>query len=219
MADDGSFGLPTDAFVEVLQRLPTSSRRRRFRLVCKHWRDVIDERTSERQVRTKILVFTVGRGDSCAYVFDDEAERPRHEWTYPRSGKRVVHIVGTCNGLLCLRECGFSGRLASAPSRWPTRSPARRCRSRRCRRRGRGGRSRSTACTASGTTGRRGGTSSSASRGAAGRRPPRRWCSPSAIRHGGRCRCPPPPRAGGATTPAASSASTGPRTGSAMTCG
>ncbi|WVZ62975.1 hypothetical protein U9M48_012661 [Paspalum notatum var. saurae] len=109
MADDGSFVFPTDALVEVLRRLPTNSPRR-FRLVCKHWRDAIDERTSERQVRTKILVFTASRGhdgDSCAYVFGDEAERPRHEWTYPRSSDDgVVDLVATCNGLLCLRECG-----------------------------------------------------------------------------------------------------------------
>ncbi|KAK3122055.1 hypothetical protein QOZ80_8BG0664540 [Eleusine coracana subsp. coracana] len=45
---DESIPLPIDAFVEVLLRLPTSARRR-FRLVCKRWSDVIDERTSEKQ--------------------------------------------------------------------------------------------------------------------------------------------------------------------------
>lgn len=56
MAND-SFNVPTDAFVEVLLHLPMSARRR-FHLVCKRWRDVIDEHTLKRQVRTKILTFT-----------------------------------------------------------------------------------------------------------------------------------------------------------------
>jgi hypothetical protein len=54
MVDDDGFILPTDAFVEVLLRFPTSSRCR-VRLVCKRQRDVINERTPERHpTHTKI---------------------------------------------------------------------------------------------------------------------------------------------------------------------
>lgn len=103
MAEADSFTPPTDAFVEILLRLPTSSRRR-FRLVCKRWRDVIDERTSERQVRSKILAFISGRRGSRALVLDDGGFRRRHEWTYKSSSHGVVGMVGTANGLICLRD-------------------------------------------------------------------------------------------------------------------
>ncbi|CAO2162911.1 unnamed protein product [Urochloa humidicola] len=126
MADDDGDGffLPTDAFVEVLLRLPTSSRRR-FRLVCKRWRDVIDERTPERHVRTKILAFFSSEaGVSHAVLLPDEPRSDGcgsgQEWMTFTSSKSnsntdsntyfrrreagVVHLVGTCNGLLCLRD-------------------------------------------------------------------------------------------------------------------
>ncbi|CAN6374398.1 unnamed protein product [Urochloa humidicola] len=104
MADEG-FGVPNDAFVEILLRLPTSARRR-FRLVCKRWRDVIDERTLERQVRTKILAFISERTTSRAIVLDDDKDgRCTHEWTYDSStGDSFVRMIGTCNGLICLLE-------------------------------------------------------------------------------------------------------------------
>ncbi|KAL6653609.1 hypothetical protein ACP70R_008533 [Stipagrostis hirtigluma subsp. patula] len=104
MADEGFIVLPDDASVQILLFLPTSSRRR-FRLVCKRWRDLIDDRTPERHVRTKILAFSSQRGSSRAVVYDDHDGRRRHEWTYPWShGAAFLHIVGTCNGLLCLHE-------------------------------------------------------------------------------------------------------------------
>ncbi|GJN15865.1 hypothetical protein PR202_gb02810 [Eleusine coracana subsp. coracana] len=55
MAED-SFSLPSDVLVLIVLLLPTSARRR-LRLVCKLWRDVIDERTSEMQSRSKTLAF------------------------------------------------------------------------------------------------------------------------------------------------------------------
>ncbi|CAO2207115.1 unnamed protein product [Urochloa humidicola] len=107
MADDECFDLrlPDDALVQVLLLLPTSSRRR-FRLVCKRWRDLIDERTPERRSRTKILAFFAERGCSRALVFDDDKDGGRRRaWTYPCSTTTAtIDIVGTCNGLLCLHE-------------------------------------------------------------------------------------------------------------------
>ncbi|CAL5013164.1 unnamed protein product [Urochloa decumbens] len=79
MADE-CFDLPDDVLVQVMLLLPTSSRRR-FRLVCKRWRDLIDERTPEGRSRTKILVFFAERGESRALVFDDEHGGRRRAWT------------------------------------------------------------------------------------------------------------------------------------------
>ncbi|CAL5005584.1 unnamed protein product [Urochloa decumbens] len=103
MADE-CFDLPDDVLVQVMLLLPTSSRRR-FRLVCKRWRDLIDERTPEGRSRTKILVFFAERGESRALVFDDEHGGRRRAWTYPwTTDTATIHIVGTCNGLLCFHE-------------------------------------------------------------------------------------------------------------------
>lgn len=113
MADRGSMNLPADAIVDILLRLPTSSRRR-FRLICKHWRDLIDERTPERQARSKILAFDRQVGISTAYVFDDKDGGLRHTWKYtlPREGRTFVDMVGTCNGLLCMTEVScYGGRV------------------------------------------------------------------------------------------------------------
>ncbi|CAL5005562.1 unnamed protein product [Urochloa decumbens] len=108
--DDDGFILPTDAFVEVLLRLPTSSRRR-FRLVCKRWRGIIDERTPERRSRAKILAFFSEAGASRAVVLDEDGG-DEQEWRFRSSCidcrtyeyGAVVLLVGTCNGLLCLRD-------------------------------------------------------------------------------------------------------------------
>ncbi|CAO2202331.1 unnamed protein product [Urochloa humidicola] len=99
-------GIPADLFVDILQRLPPCPRRR-LRLVCRHWRDVIDDRTPEPPARAKVLAF-VSRDHRChAFVFD---ELPK-----ARAGGRFLKLrggvgssgsimVGTCNGLLCLRR-------------------------------------------------------------------------------------------------------------------
>ncbi|KAL6661191.1 hypothetical protein ACP70R_000575 [Stipagrostis hirtigluma subsp. patula] len=115
MAEASLFDLPTDVLLDILHRLPPSTRRR-LRLVCKLWRDGIDERTQERQVRTKILVFVTPNnsgGSSRALVFDGEDGHRRHPWAYLCSDKNRIRMVGTCNGLLCLHE-----------SRWPGGEPS-----------------------------------------------------------------------------------------------
>ncbi|PVH37109.1 hypothetical protein PAHAL_6G248100 [Panicum hallii] len=105
MAEEGFRRLPDDVFVQILVLLPTSSRRR-FRLVCKRWRDMINERTPERQVGTNVLAF-IRQQRSCsrALVFDNKDWLRRHAWMYPCSHERSkIDMVGTCNGLLCLHE-------------------------------------------------------------------------------------------------------------------
>ncbi|KAL6661190.1 hypothetical protein ACP70R_000574 [Stipagrostis hirtigluma subsp. patula] len=99
-----------DIFPDILHRLPPSTCRR-LRLVCKVWRDGIDEHT-EQQVRTKILTFIVpvnSGGDGRALVFDGKDGRRTHSWTYPCSKDKQIRMVGTCNGLLCLHESRFGG--------------------------------------------------------------------------------------------------------------
>nr|CAB3481160.1 unnamed protein product [Digitaria exilis] len=104
MAGKG-YSLPDDLLVLILLLLPTSSRRR-FRLVCKRWRDMVNERTPELQVRAEILAFISQHGGSRALLFDNESGgRRRWSWKYPCSHQRSnVALVGTCNGLLCLHE-------------------------------------------------------------------------------------------------------------------
>ncbi|KAF8654483.1 hypothetical protein HU200_061673 [Digitaria exilis] len=109
MADEGFDLLPTDTFVAILVRLPTSARRR-SRLVCKRWRDVIDERTSERQLRTKILAFNSAWQSSHVVIFDDKDGRRRHDWTYDSALSGKVDMVGTSNGLICLQDTGDRDR-------------------------------------------------------------------------------------------------------------
>ncbi|CAO2207120.1 unnamed protein product [Urochloa humidicola] len=99
-------GIPADIFLDILHRLPPFPRRR-LRLVCLHWRHVIDERTLHPQARAKVLAFVTRKvaDRSHAFIF--------HELT--KSGSRDLELrggvgnqgssmVGTCNGLLCLRR-------------------------------------------------------------------------------------------------------------------
>ncbi|KAF8654501.1 hypothetical protein HU200_061691 [Digitaria exilis] len=68
-------------FAEILLRL-APSRRSLVRLVCRHWRHVIDERTPP-SPPPKVLAFCSSSTSVSAYVLD-------------------IKMVGTCNGLLCL---------------------------------------------------------------------------------------------------------------------
>ncbi|CAO2202330.1 unnamed protein product [Urochloa humidicola] len=103
-------GIPADIFVDILQRLPPCPRRR-LRLVCRHWCDVIDDRTPEPPARAKVLAFVsrkyLGNG---AFVLDDLSKAKARGTDYlklqagGRVGVRGSTMVGTCNGLLCFRR-------------------------------------------------------------------------------------------------------------------
>ncbi|CAO2191920.1 unnamed protein product [Urochloa humidicola] len=121
-ATDNGWSLPTDAFVEILLRLPTT-KRWRLRLVCRHWRDVIRDRTPAPPQPTA-LVFVVSCFDgtplsASAYAIDDLAGgRCREVWRssnaqpaghFDQTRNRYVYartfdmaMVGTRNGVLCL---------------------------------------------------------------------------------------------------------------------
>ncbi|KAM3392837.1 hypothetical protein ACQJBY_013794 [Aegilops geniculata] len=100
--------LSSDVLVSIVLRLPPTTRRL-ARLVCRHWRDVVDTRTAEMQSRAKLLVAT---GEGSAYVVDDPSTSTvspgRYLWENhadarpgPREGTMPM-VVGTCNGLVCL---------------------------------------------------------------------------------------------------------------------
>ncbi|KAM0837017.1 hypothetical protein ACQ4PT_061941 [Festuca glaucescens] len=74
--------------------------RRLLRLVCRFWRDVVDQRTPEMRSRAVIPVQT-GRS---SYVVDDLSSGRRAELWAGCAGERYesMCVVGTCNGLLCL---------------------------------------------------------------------------------------------------------------------
>lgn len=112
-------GLPTDAFVEILLRLPPSARQR-SRLVCRRWRDVVDARTPEGQSRrAKALVFFFNRSSHSpeprcsAHVFDDlspPSSSGREIWNSGTETAVELAMVGCCNGVIALWEEG-TGRL------------------------------------------------------------------------------------------------------------
>ncbi|VAH25276.1 F-box protein At3g07870-like [Triticum aestivum] len=103
--------LSSDVLVNIVLRLPPSTRRL-TRLVCRHWRDVVDTRTAKMQSCAKLLV---GTGEGSAYIVDDPSTSTgspgRYLWKNndanarpgPREGTMPM-VVGTCNGLICLRD-------------------------------------------------------------------------------------------------------------------
>ncbi|CAL5005573.1 unnamed protein product [Urochloa decumbens] len=99
--------IPADIFQNILQRLPLTIPRRRLRLVCRHWRNVIDDCTLHPQAHAKVLAFVTGKERSHAYVFDNlTEERAGGRYLELRGGvgNQGSSMVGTCNGLLCLRR-------------------------------------------------------------------------------------------------------------------
>ena len=64
--------VPTDVLVEILLRLSPICRRR-LRLVCRLWRDLVHERTPKIQIGpARPLVETLSR---CVYIVDDVQRR------------------------------------------------------------------------------------------------------------------------------------------------
>ncbi|GJN15852.1 hypothetical protein PR202_gb02796 [Eleusine coracana subsp. coracana] len=131
MADADVFSsLTTDAFMEILLRLHPS-KRWRLRLVCRLWRDVIQDRMPAPS-RPVPLAFVVNYSDdyvamsACAYtVHDLKAGRFVEVWrsnnffptcTFDYRKDRNVYtgefdtaMVGTSNGVMCLCDNTVSG--------------------------------------------------------------------------------------------------------------
>ena len=97
---------PADVLANILMRLPPNTRRR-LRLVCRHWRDIVGTRTATNlRSRAKILVAATGT----AYVIDNLSApvKPRELWAdalteyHFKDTSVVMSVVRTCNGLVCL---------------------------------------------------------------------------------------------------------------------
>ncbi|KAM3390822.1 hypothetical protein ACQJBY_012440 [Aegilops geniculata] len=99
MDDAVRWDLPTDVLVEILLRLPPSSRRR-VRLVCRLWRDVVGERTAEMRSRATALIWHPWHPVAC--VVDDLSSSSTGSCRELWRSVRGVQLVGTCNGILCL---------------------------------------------------------------------------------------------------------------------
>ncbi|XP_051202216.1 putative F-box protein At1g32420 [Lolium perenne] len=97
---------PTDAFVEILLRLPPNTRHR-FRLVSRHWRNVVDESSFMFPQCPKTIVVT----DGCSpFVVDDRTGRRRDLWSSSTPARCTsLCIVGTSNGLVCLCDDEVAG--------------------------------------------------------------------------------------------------------------
>ncbi|CAN6333225.1 unnamed protein product [Urochloa humidicola] len=106
MRDGGWDGIPADVFLDILLRIPLCPRRR-LRLICRHWRDVIDERVPEPRACAKVLAFSNERGHHRAYVVENltRGGLSRELDLLQRRNRQDaadVRLIGTCNGLLCL---------------------------------------------------------------------------------------------------------------------
>lgn len=92
---DGWDGIPADVFSEILRRMPLCPRRR-LRLVCRHWHDVIDERAPEPRTHAKVLAFFTERGGGGG----------GRELDLQGSGAELAgaRMIGTCSNLLYVRR-------------------------------------------------------------------------------------------------------------------
>jgi F-box interacting protein len=110
---EGGRDFSTDVLVQILERL-TPIPRRRLRLVCRHWRDAIDDayagdREAQNRAAKPLFLSYINNAGHCtarAYVVDDLAGGSfREVWNsgaVPHHGG--IGIIGTCNGILCLSE-------------------------------------------------------------------------------------------------------------------
>ncbi|KAM0823566.1 hypothetical protein ACQ4PT_070789 [Festuca glaucescens] len=99
----GSWDFPAEALVEILVRLPPNARRT-LRLVCRHWRELIDHHTAT-DMRSRTLVIAVADNGFTSVVDLLTPRKGRGLWrTDLRTAIRysLMSIVGTCNGLVCL---------------------------------------------------------------------------------------------------------------------
>lgn len=89
--------LDSDVLVEILRRLPPNSRRR-FRLVCRCWRNLVDERTTM-DLRSRAKTLLVAQGGTSFVLGDDVEQSPRK--VLANAEGLAISIIGTCNGLIC----------------------------------------------------------------------------------------------------------------------
>ncbi|KAK1667759.1 hypothetical protein QYE76_055918 [Lolium multiflorum] len=99
---DSSWDLPTDALVEILVRLPPNARRR-LRLVCKHWRELIEQRmVTDMRRRTKIIAVSKGGFTSIIDLLTSGSSLLWPTESETAQQYSMMSIIGSCNGLVCL---------------------------------------------------------------------------------------------------------------------
>ena len=101
-----------DAVANILLRLPLINDLRRLRLVCRFWRDLIDEH-ADMQIRSKVLAVTT---EGTTHVVDvlSPGSPAQGMWQSQRLAEAVLRpmtmsVVGTCNGLVCVCDDQVSG--------------------------------------------------------------------------------------------------------------
>uniref|UniRef100_A0A0E0BSY3 F-box domain-containing protein n=1 Tax=Oryza glumipatula TaxID=40148 RepID=A0A0E0BSY3_9ORYZ len=140
--DDDRWGhVHRDIFGEILKRLPPISGRRRIRLICRRWRDGVDEMEPEMATTMRAKPLAVLKDSRSrtlsAFVVDGLPPAPRrattrcifqhvddgggggghHRHRYDRWPNNVGdQVVGTCNGILLLAHSRYldlwGGRLS-----------------------------------------------------------------------------------------------------------
>ena len=104
VASTAAARLPPDVLAAILLRLPASDVRR-FRRVCKEWRDVISDpifieahqvQGPRAPTHTIMFVSSSGQRAGRGFLFDEQ-------WRLTATFKagEAESLVGTCNGLLC----------------------------------------------------------------------------------------------------------------------
>uniref|UniRef100_I1R6I0 F-box domain-containing protein n=1 Tax=Oryza glaberrima TaxID=4538 RepID=I1R6I0_ORYGL len=133
--DDDRWGhVHRDIFGEILKRLPPISGRRRIRLICRRWRDGVDEMEPEMATTMRAKPLAVLKDSRSrtlsAFVVDGLPPAPRrattrcifqhvddgggggghHRHRYDRWPNNVGdQVVGTCNGILLLAHSRYVG--------------------------------------------------------------------------------------------------------------
>ncbi|XP_020147918.1 F-box protein At3g07870-like [Aegilops tauschii subsp. strangulata] len=99
------YAVPTDVLADILARLPTNARRR-VRLVCRLWRNLVDEWAPvDMRRRDKILVVESWGFREVVHVLSPEGSRAelwRELDVATACLYRRMNVVGTCNGIVCL---------------------------------------------------------------------------------------------------------------------
>ncbi|KAM0887118.1 hypothetical protein ACQ4PT_029264 [Festuca glaucescens] len=95
--------IPTDVLVEILGRLPWTSRRR-LRLVCRTWRNLVHQRTTEMQECREALPLVVTTKSAYLHYYRDLSKTCiiRELWSSGWNPYKHTEVVGVCNGVVCL---------------------------------------------------------------------------------------------------------------------
>ncbi|CAL5090965.1 unnamed protein product [Urochloa decumbens] len=115
-------GLPDDAVVEILARVPARSIHR-FKCVSKHWRDLIADPLHRKQLPQTLEGFFfsdgAGAGSRGSFISLPVRSAPRIDPSFSfltkLPGIKHIRLLGSCNGLLLFKN-GWNPATAAAPA-------------------------------------------------------------------------------------------------------